>query len=62
MKPFIELINHASVLIGNSKYSILSDPWYSGSAFDDGWSLLYENKKDEIINVLNSTTHIWISH
>ena len=62
MKPFIELINHASVLIGNSKYSILSDPWYSGSAFDDGWSLLYENKKEEIINVLNRTTHIWISH
>lgn len=62
MKSFIELINHASVLVGNGKCSILSDPWYSGSAFDDGWSLLYENKREEIISVLDRTTHIWISH
>ena len=62
MKPFIQLINHASVLIGNDEYAILSDPWYSGTAFDDGWSLLYENKKDDIIKILEKTSHIWISH
>ena len=59
---FIQFVNHASVLIGNEKNSILSDPWYSGTAFNDGWSLLYENKKEKIIEVLKKTTHIWISH
>ena len=59
---FIQFVNHASVLIGNEKNSILSDPWYSGTAFNDGWSLLFENKKEEILKVLKKTSHIWISH
>ena len=61
-KSFIQFVNHASVLIGNEKKSILSDPWYSGTAFNDGWSLLFENKKDEILKILKKTSHIWISH
>ena len=48
MKIFIQFVNHASVLIGNEKNSILSDPWYSGTAFNDGWSLLYENKRETL--------------
>ena len=60
--PFIQFVNHASVLIGNEKHSILSDPWYSGTAFNDGWSLLFENKKEDIIEILKKTSHIWISH
>ncbi len=59
---FIQFINHASVLIGNEKKSILSDPWYSGTAFNDGWSLLFENEKEDILKVLEKTSHIWISH
>tara|TARA_B100000242_G_C43040006_1_gene485133 strand:+ start:654 stop:2006 length:1353 start_codon:yes stop_codon:yes gene_type:complete len=62
MNSYIQLINHASVLFGDQDNAILSDPWYSGTAFDDGWSLLYENKRDDIINILKKTTHIWISH
>ena len=62
MNSFIQFINHASILIGNDEKAILSDPWYSGSAFDDGWSLLYENEKNEILKILSKTSHIWISH
>ena len=61
-KNFIKFINHASVVISNGKKSILTDPWYSGTSFDDGWMLLYENEKSEIINILNQTDYIWISH
>ena len=25
--------------------------WYGGSVFDDGWSLLYENKKGDYRNI-----------
>ena len=60
MNSYIQFINHASILVGNDDNAILSDPWYGGSVFDDGWSLLYENKKEEIIEILNKTSHIWI--
>lgn len=62
MKNFIKFINHASVLISNGRKTILTDPWYSGSAFDDGWMLLYENKKEEILKILNNVNYIWYSH
>ncbi|MDA9731424.1 MBL fold metallo-hydrolase [Candidatus Pelagibacter sp.] len=62
MNSYIQFINHASILVGNEDNAILTDPWYGGSVFDDGWSLLYENKKEEIIEILNKTSHIWISH
>ena len=42
--------------------SILTDPWYSGNAFDNGWSLLYENKYKFIVKVLNKTNYIYITH
>lgn len=54
----IKFINHASLLI-QSKFSILCDPWYCGTAFADGWRLLYDNEVD--INSL-SYDKIWISH
>lgn len=54
----IQFINHSSVLI-KSKLNILCDPWYQGTAFADGWRLLYDNKID--INTLNFDK-IWISH
>lgn len=62
MKSFIQFINHASVLISNGNKSILTDPWYSGTAFDGGWKLIYENKKQDITRVLLNVSHIWISH
>ncbi len=62
MEDKIKLINHSSVHILNEKLSILTDPWYSGSAFNNGWSLLYENKHEDIVNTLNNTNYIFISH
>ena len=50
----IKLINHSSILITsqNEKVSILSDPWYDGFAFNNGWSLLYKNSHEDISNLL----------
>ena len=62
MKNSIQFINHASILISNEKKSILTDPWYSGSSFDDGWELLFQNKKIDIENILKKVNYIWISH
>ena len=61
-KNFIKFINHASIIISNGDKSILTDPWYSGTSFDDGWKLLYENEKDKIKNILKDVNYIWISH
>ena len=62
MTTSLQLINHASVLIKNGKTSLLSDPWYQGDAFHKGWNLIHELTDDEIINLLDQVTHIWISH
>ena len=58
----IKFINHASVLLSNGKIGLLTDPWYEGSILNDGWSLLYENETSDIQQILEKTTHIWISH
>jgi len=60
--PTIEFVNHASVIISYNQTSILSDPWYSGTSFHEGWRLIHETKDDEIINILDKITHIYISH
>ena len=62
MKDQIQLINHSSILINNNGMKILTDPWYSGSAFNDGWSLLYENDPNKINNILNDLDYIFLSH
>ena len=62
MTDKIKLINHSSVLIKNNDIKLLTDPWYKGSAFNDGWSLLYENSFDEINDVLTNLNYIFISH
>ena len=58
----ITFINHASILITGREKGLLSDPWYFGDAFHHGWRLLHENSFDEVEQVLNDTTHIWLSH
>ena len=62
MTDQIQLINHSSVLINNNGIKILTDPWYSGSAFNDGWSLLYENDPEEIKAILDDLNYIFLSH
>ena len=60
VKPNFEFINHASYFINYNKLKILVDPWFTGSAFDNGWSLLVNNLPDK--NKILQTTHIWFSH
>jgi UDP-MurNAc hydroxylase len=60
--PRIEFVNHASVLLSDAQSGLLSDPWFFGEVFHQGWSLLTETPAHEICRVLDKTTHIWISH
>ena len=53
----IEFVNHASVIISYEKISILTDPWFNGSAFDNGWRLMHELQNKEISNILKKITH-----
>lgn len=52
-------LNHSSVLVKSEKTSVLCDPWFKGSAFNNGWRLLYDNSHD-INNI--EFDYIWISH
>jgi len=58
----IQFVNHSSVWIGDNQIGLLTDPWCFGSAFDYGWSLIYENTDAEITELLNKTNYIWYSH
>lgn len=62
MKKQIKLLAHASVIINIEKLFILTDPWFVGTAFNYGWSLLPYPKLDEIKNDLKEVSIIWISH
>lgn len=60
-KTNIKFVNHASILI-NSEVKILSDPWYFGSSFNDGWDLIHETSEIEILEIINKIDFIYISH
>ena len=62
MKTSIEFVNHASIIVSDGNISILSDPWYTGDAFHKGWNLLHETSDDEVEQILDKVTHIWLSH
>ena len=62
MQNYLQFINHASILISNGNKTILTDPWYKGGVFDDGWNLLYENEEEKIRQILNQVDFIWLSH
>lgn len=54
----LKFLNHSSLLI-TSETKILCDPWFKGTAFSDGWSLLYDNSHN--INDIDFD-YIWLSH
>lgn len=54
----LTLINHASVLVETDNVGLLTDPWYEGSAFSNGWELITSTPKFDV----NRVTHVWISH
>jgi L-ascorbate metabolism protein UlaG (beta-lactamase superfamily) len=56
----IDYLNHASVIIKSGGQSLLSDPWFSGTAFGGGWGLQYDNP--EALQKAQTCTHLWISH
>ena len=59
----LKLTNHSSIMIGNDQNdNLLTDPWYSDSAFNNGWALLYENSKEEIEKIIDNLKFIFISH
>lgn len=58
----IKFINHASVVISNGQYSVLTDPWYSGSVFNKGWDLLSVPNNEDIKKLINGIDFIWLSH
>ncbi len=60
----ITFVNHSSILIENkkSKFSILTDPWYDGLAFNKGWSLLFKNPRKQVEELVSRSKYIFLSH
>jgi L-ascorbate metabolism protein UlaG (beta-lactamase superfamily) len=57
----LSLLNHASILIRHScGISLLTDPWFSGYAFEQGWGLRFQNEL--AAELARTATHLWISH
>ena len=59
-------INHASFAIEKDNELLLIDPWFEGTAFHNGWSLLdTETSNTKVIDwlkKLNKKIYIWYSH
>jgi hypothetical protein len=58
----VKLLSHASVKITAAKTAILTDPWFFGRVFNNGWGLSPEPTLDDLKKDLANVTHIWISH
>ncbi len=56
----IHLLNHASVLIEVGQVKLLTDPWFWGNCFENGWGLKYDN--ENALELAKQATHLWISH
>jgi hypothetical protein len=55
----LKFLNHSSLIVETGKTKILCDPWFTGTAFNNGWRLLFENSHD--INQIDFN-YLWISH
>ena len=55
LKTNVTFVNHASVLIEGSGIGLLSDPWYQGDAFNNGWRLLQETPDDVVSGILSKS-------
>ncbi len=54
----IKFINHACFIVESEGQRIMCDPWFEGSAFDNGWSLMYE----KIVPDPAEYDSDWVSH
>ncbi len=59
-KLSIQLLNHASVIITIGEIKMLCDPWFSGTCFEGGWGLKYDNAA--CLELSKQCTHLWVSH
>jgi len=64
MQEIIQFLNHASFIVSNDKYRLISDPWVKGRAFNQGWQLLVDTPDvhERFDQEIAKATHIWISH
>ncbi|MCB9195871.1 MAG: MBL fold metallo-hydrolase [Flavobacteriales bacterium] len=56
----IQFVNHASYIVDFEDIRLITDPWTSGTAFNDGWNLIQPTlfEPSEFAKI----THIWFSH
>jgi hypothetical protein len=58
----VKLLSHASLLITVGEKKILTDPWFFGTAFNDGWELFPKPNLEQIESELADVDVVWISH
>ena len=58
-KSSVRFLNHSCISVSSGTTTILCDPWFTGSAFDNGWRLLHEDSHD-----LSKVEYdwLWLSH
>jgi UDP-MurNAc hydroxylase len=61
MNPKITMLNHASVNFTMDGVSLTTDPWFTGSVFDSGWSLRFPTPPIAR-SILENSDLIYISH
>ena len=44
MRATVKLISHASILVEVNGIVIITDPWFFGAAFNDGWSTRFGSR------------------
>ena len=55
----VTFLNHSCIRVESGATSILCDPWFTGSAFDDGWRLLVEDSHN-LADI--DYDWLWLSH
>lgn len=58
----VKLLSHASILIETKGIKVLTDPWFFGTAFNDGWELSPLPDKAYVESLISDVDYIWISH
>jgi len=56
----IQFLNHASVRIITDAVTLVSDPWLSGSIFNNGWELIWTS--EQLYPLAADSRFVWISH
>ena len=56
----VRFVNHACISVETPRFSLLTDPWFSGSVFNDSWRLIRET--DSATLDLSVLHYLWVSH